>query len=132
MKEEVDLNTYTPACLASASFDDDANGKTFTAAGWGFLDNALTKSPEIPHEAQLTGKECTDPKRKDRTICTDPVTGTGTLEVRINVLVFGREIMYDVGYFNIPYPYQHTRYDIVEITTLITGRQWGTPHLQEK
>ena len=85
MKEEVDLNTYTPACLASATFDDDANGKMFTAAGWGFIDYAKTKASAIPREAQLTGKECYDPERKDRTICTDPLTGTGILQVRINV-----------------------------------------------
>ena len=81
MKEEVDLNTYPPACLASASFDDDANGKTFTAAGWGFIDLAETKTPEVPHEAQLTGMDCNS-KRNDRTICTNPTTGTAIMEVR--------------------------------------------------
>ena len=89
MKEEVDLKTYTPACLASATFDDDANGKMFTAAGWGFIDYAKTKASAIPREAQLTGKECYDPERKDRTICTDPLTGTGILQVRINAVLWG-------------------------------------------
>ena len=96
MKEEVDLNTYTPACLASASDENtfDATGKLFTAVGWGDRQPshrtgipegfaAAKTSPDTPYEAQLTGRDCGDDTRKD-IICTDPTTGKAILSVRIN------------------------------------------------
>ena len=56
LSEEVDLNIYTPACLAKKG--DNFTGQTATAAGWGFLDKEETISTDVPHEVQARVADC--------------------------------------------------------------------------
>ena len=56
LSEEVDLNIYTPACLAKKG--DNFSGQTATAAGWGFLDKEETISTDVPHEVQARVADC--------------------------------------------------------------------------
>ena len=95
------MNVYTPACLASAAEEHtfDAQGKSFTLAGWGnFQHNEhrgdpnyahiKMESPDVPHEAQVTGLECIKKVKlgnrpRPDTICIDPSTGRDGAQVRI-------------------------------------------------
>ena len=101
LKEEVDVNVYTPACLASAAEEHTfhAAGKSFTLAGWGnFQHNEhrgdpnyshiKMESPDVPHEAQVTGLECIKKVKlgnrpRPDTICIDPSTGRDGAQVHI-------------------------------------------------
>ena len=67
LDQELDLETYTPACLAKKS-DSSFVGKSATAAGWGVLyekfDDDGKKLPpdahahtDVPHEVQLQVSE---------------------------------------------------------------------------
>ena len=51
LPEEVDLETYTPACLAETSDEDTFYDKTATIAGWGLLDG--DDSASVPYEVQV-------------------------------------------------------------------------------
>ena len=124
LKEEVDVNVYTPACLASAAEEHtfDAAGKSFTLAGWGnFQHNEhrgdpnyahiKMESPDVPHEAQVTGLECIKKVKlgnrpRPDTICIDPSTGRDGAQVHM-----------------VPINYLISNH-------IIPGRQWRTPDLQ--
>ena len=104
LKEEVDVNVYTPACLASAAEEHTfhAAGKSFTLAGWGnFQHNEhrgdpnyshiKMESPDVPHEAQVTGLECIKKVKlgnrpRPDTICIDPSTGRDGAQVHITII----------------------------------------------
>ena len=97
----MDVNVYTPACLARAAEEHtfDAQGKSFTLAGWGnFQHNEhrgdpnfshiKMESPDVPHEAQVTGLECIKKVKlgnrpRPDTICIDPSTGRDGAQVHI-------------------------------------------------
>ena len=57
LKEEVDLETYTPACLARRSDVNTFYGKTATIAGWGLIDLQGTPT-KVPHEVQVPVSKC--------------------------------------------------------------------------
>ena len=79
LDQELNLETYTPACLAKKS-DNSFVGKSATAAGWGVLDTKFdddgNKLPpdahaytDVPHEAQLPVTDCLQPGPE--WVCTD-------------------------------------------------------------
>ena len=51
LEEELDLNTYTPACLARKTDNNRFAGLTATVAGWGSLDRR--RRTEVPHEVEI-------------------------------------------------------------------------------
>jgi len=53
LEEEVDLNIYTPACLATMTDLTTFDNKTATIAGWGAIDNQGGK-PNVPYEVDVT------------------------------------------------------------------------------
>ena len=53
LEEEVDLEEYTPACLAETSDSTAFDGETATAAGWGFLTDGGDSLPPAPHEVDV-------------------------------------------------------------------------------
>ena len=55
LAESVDLNVYTPACLARTIDTNKFLGKYVTVAGWGTLGK---KFPDVPHEVQVTVTKC--------------------------------------------------------------------------
>ena len=72
LDQELNLETYTPACLAKKG--DNFVGKSATAAGWGRLtwDHKLTDAhffTDVPHEVQLPVTECRTPAG----VCTDRI-----------------------------------------------------------
>ena len=56
LEEEVDLNVYTPACLAEAADFHTYDGKMVTAAGWGA--NRTHSGLDAPHEVEVAVYEC--------------------------------------------------------------------------
>ena len=69
LEEEVDLNVYTPACLAEAADFHTYDGKRVIAAGWGFNG---THHLDTPHEVELEVYEC---NKKDTVLCTRDPSG---------------------------------------------------------
>ena len=55
LEKEVDLNVYTPACLAEAADFHTYYGKMVTAAGWG---SNGTHILDTPHEVEVTVFDC--------------------------------------------------------------------------
>ena len=54
LEEEMDLEVYTPACLAESSDDTAFDNKTAIAAGWGNIaDGGPAPNPFVPHEVEL-------------------------------------------------------------------------------
>ena len=53
LEEEVDLEEYTPACLAQTSDSTAFDGETATAAGWGLLTDGGDSLPPVPHEVDV-------------------------------------------------------------------------------
>ena len=54
LEEELDLNTYTPACLAKTTDSTMFDGKTATVAGWGHIaDGGPFPDPFVPHEVDI-------------------------------------------------------------------------------
>ena len=59
LEEELDLNTYTPACLARKTDNNRFAGLTATVAGWGALDK--WRRTKVPHEVDIpvvSSSEC--------------------------------------------------------------------------
>ena len=54
--EEVDLNVYTPACLAEAADFHTYDGKMVTGAGWGKTGHNTHTA--TPHEVEVAVYEC--------------------------------------------------------------------------
>ena len=53
--EELDLDTYTPACLAKSTDLTTFDNKTATIAGWGHIRRwGRVIETEVPHEVQVT------------------------------------------------------------------------------
>ena len=73
LEEEVDLEVYTPACLAESSDDTAFDNKTATAAGWGYLVNGGPYPDQIvPHEVDLpvlAAADCRHSKNHPSLIC---------------------------------------------------------------
>jgi len=73
MSEEVDLDTYTPACLAQTSDTDTFYGKRAWVYGWGFTSNGgLTSSTLLEVSVPVvTPSECakTMGPREDGQLC---------------------------------------------------------------
>ena len=54
LEEDLDLNTYTPACLAKTTDSTTFDGKTATVAGWGHIaDGGPFPDPFVPHEVDI-------------------------------------------------------------------------------
>ena len=82
LEEEVDLDIYTPACLAKSDDATTFDGKTATVAGWGLDANGNWPNPMVPHEVDITVrasdyKDCTWTRRKNvpSIICAGTVGG---------------------------------------------------------
>ena len=60
LAESVDLNVYTPACLAKTTDTKIFLGKKVTVAGWGGLLSTSDKivNPDVPHEVQVPVRKC--------------------------------------------------------------------------
>ena len=70
LEEEVDLNVYTPACLAEAADFHTYDGKMVTAAGWGL--NGTYSSLDAPHEVEVSVYNCDE---IDTILCTRDASG---------------------------------------------------------
>ena len=70
LEEEVDLNVYTPACLAEAADFHTYDDKMVTAAGWG--SNGTHTYTQTPHEVEVSVFEC---DRVDTILCTRDPSG---------------------------------------------------------
>ena len=54
LEEELDLNTYPPACLAKTTDSTTFDGETATVAGWGHIaDGGPFPDPFVPHEVDI-------------------------------------------------------------------------------
>ena len=55
LEEELDLETYTPACLATFNDDTTFDGEMATVAGWGLIDTDpdIDPDPFVPHEVDV-------------------------------------------------------------------------------
>ena len=64
LAEEIDLNTYTPACMARRIDDTTFDGKMATIAGWGIISSGREGAPDLtftPYEVQVqvnTQEQC--------------------------------------------------------------------------
>ena len=62
LAESVDLDVYTPACLAKTIDTNKFLGEKVTVAGWGALlttpNISLNKWPDVPHEVQVPVTKC--------------------------------------------------------------------------
>ena len=60
LAESIDLNVYTPACLAKTTDTNIFLGKKVTVAGWGGLLSTSDKivNPDVPHEVQVPVRKC--------------------------------------------------------------------------
>ena len=58
LEEELDLDIYTPACLAKS--DEVFDGKNATVAGWGLVGYGIRPNPLVPSEVAVpvTGSVC--------------------------------------------------------------------------
>jgi len=65
LDEELDLETYTPACIAIQGRGRWRRGMKVTAAGWGLTSSHPFSSPDVPHEVQLQVSECWPRPEKD-------------------------------------------------------------------
>ena len=53
LAEELDLNKYTPACLAKRTDGTKFDGKRATVAGWGVMADGRWSNPLVPHEVDI-------------------------------------------------------------------------------
>ena len=55
LEEELDLDTYTPACMATFNDDTTFDGEIATVAGWGLIDTDpdIDPDPFVPHEVDV-------------------------------------------------------------------------------
>ena len=54
LEEELDLDTYTPACMATSVDDTTFDGTTATVAGWGAIsEGGPDPDPFVPHEVDV-------------------------------------------------------------------------------
>ena len=89
LEEEVDLNIYTPACLATMTDLTTFDNKTATIAGWGAIDNQGGK-PNVPYEVDVTVNAKCHPEfskyaADDPSImCVGKYEGKGSCSVRIH------------------------------------------------
>ena len=91
LSEPVDLNIYTPACLAQTGEYLRFEGKEATVAGWGALhvDGPRPSNPIAPREVQvriLTQKQC---EKLDRDFVTVP-NKTITIDNHTHTLGYSR------------------------------------------
>ena len=53
-EDALDLNVYTPACLAKTTDRDSFDNQPATVAGWGLLaENGEFPDPFVPHDVEL-------------------------------------------------------------------------------
>ena len=73
LKETLDLNVYTPACLAKVTDRTTFDGKNATVAGWGRIDKDGTRpDPFAPREVNVTvlsSDDCPPPARHTSELC---------------------------------------------------------------
>ena len=79
LAEAVDLNMYTPACMAKSTDAKTFDGKMATVVGWGFLDsNGTIPNPFVPHEVQvpvIAASKCPGAAGSPADICAGGVEG---------------------------------------------------------
>ena len=86
LEEEVDLDIYTPACLAKSDDATTFDGKTATVAGWGLDANGNFPDPMVPHEVAVPvveAGECGWSKYVPSIICAG-CDGCGASAYRVN------------------------------------------------
>ena len=83
LAEPVDLNVYTPACLARTTDKDKFVGRKGTIAGWGGLKNKPKKKdmPDVPYEVQLPIIECDS--KVNYSLCAGKIKGKDGCNVSI-------------------------------------------------
>ena len=83
LAESVDLNVYTPACLARTTDKDKFVGRKGTIAGWGGLKNKPKKKdmPDVPYEVQLPIIECDS--KVNYSLCAGKIKGKDGCNVSI-------------------------------------------------
>ena len=87
LAEAVDLNMYTPACMAKSTDATTFDGKTAIAAGWGVLsEGGSFPDPFVPHEVQLpvvAASVCPGTSGSPSDICAGGVEGKDSCQVII-------------------------------------------------
>ena len=90
LEEEVDLDIYTPACLAKSDDATTFDGKMATVAGWGLDANGNWPNPMVPHEVNvpvMESEECYNLIHEPSILCAGcDGCGVGTYTVRIYFL----------------------------------------------
>ena len=74
LEEDLDLNTYTPACLAKTTDTTSFDGEMATVAGWGVIDDDGTPpTPFVPREVDIpviAAADCRWSRNVSSIICT--------------------------------------------------------------
>ena len=86
LEEELDLDIYTPACLAKSDDATTFDGKMATVAGWGLDANGNWPNPMVPHEVAVPvveAGECGWSKYVPSIICAG-CDGCGASAYRVN------------------------------------------------
>ena len=104
LAETLDLETYTPACMAKTTDANTFDGKTATQAGWGLLAEYHVfggppqfPDPFVPHEVELPvlpASECPGPEGSPSDICAGGEEGKG------NCQVGGQRMLFYFSFYN--------------------------------
>ena len=92
LAEEVDINVYTPACLAQTTDTDTFNGKTAQVYGWGTMDLGWVSSSKLLEASVpvVTSTQCATsiggPIEAGQ-ICAGGEAGKGSCEVLIMTMM---------------------------------------------
>ena len=73
LEEDLDLNTYTPACLAKTTDTTSFDGEMATVAGWGVIDDGTNTATFVPHEVDIpviAAADCRWSRNVSSIICT--------------------------------------------------------------
>ena len=82
LAEAVDLNTYTPACIAKSTDATTFDGKMATVVGWGITSqNGTLPDPLVPYEVQLRIVPCPVPHNPSD-ICAGGEEGKDSCQVK--------------------------------------------------
>ena len=79
LAEELDLNVYTPACIAKTTDATTFDGQTATVAGWGVTSSGGSfPSPFVPHEVDvpvIAAADCPYSKEDTSELCAGFIEG---------------------------------------------------------
>ena len=88
LAETLDLDTYTPACMAKNTDTTTFDGKTATVAGWGLIaEGGSLPDPWVPQEVNLPvlpASQCPGLGGSPADICAGGEEGKGSCQVKLS------------------------------------------------